>query len=286
MEINHLQLKLIESCRNKKLSVEQTLSTLIAQRDLCIKMTEHADEVFARKTFKKSVMVITNYGGTQRTSRQDVISQLKSFEDGFIYSLTPSEITMMTNMIFWSMEEGVPSAMKFLGYFRKLLAFVLKHKDVIEFVNPLNNFPVVLRVYEEESISLSYKVHGKTLTSRINKKTSTTNKRKTTSSSVPSIIHSADAALLHLIKHGMLEADMAYIHDSVGVHPNNIECTKTAVTNSLLAVAKSEYFENLKDQLLDGIPPEAVPDELKHVPTEDTWDTWEEDLKTAYNAYM
>lgn len=283
-EINHLQFKLLESCKKKGISVDQTLDTLKVQRDLCQRMIKHSDEVFARKTFKKSVMVTTNYGGTQQTSRNDVISQLKSFDEGFIYSLTPSEVTMMTNMIFWSMEAGVPSAMKFLNYFRKLLAFVLKYKDTVEFRNPLNNFPVVLRVYDEESVTLSYKVHGRTLTSRINKKINSTNKRKTTSSSVPSIIHSADAALLHMIKAGIIDTDMAFIHDSIGVHPNNIIKAKQSVVNSLTLLSTVEYFDSLRKQLLEGI--EDVPEEFLSVPTEDTWEDWEVDLANAYNAYM
>ena len=285
-EINHLQWKLIDQCKRNKLSVEQTFQALKDQRSLCQRMIENADEVFARKVFKKSVMTVASYGATQRSSRDDVISQLKAVDDGFIYSLTPSEVTMMCNLVFWSLDAAVPSSMVFLQYFKKLIAFVLKYKDVVQFRNPINNFPVVLRVADEESIILSYKVHGKSLSSRINRKMNTTNKRKTTSSTVPSIIHSADAAILHMIKHNVLDIEMAVIHDSVGSHPNDLTKAKESVSQALLLAAQSQYFESIKDQLLKDIPVEDIPEELLEVPNESTWDNWEQDILNATNAYM
>lgn len=285
-ELNHLQFKLIDQCKRNKLSVEQTFQALKVQRDLCKKMIDNSEQAFARKVFKKSTMTVSSYGATQRSSREDVIYQLKQFDDGFIYSLTPSEVTMLCNMVFWSLDTAVPSAMAFLSFFKKLMNFVLKYKDVIQFRNPINNFPVVLRVQDEESVILTYKVHGRSLTSRINKKINSTNKRKTTSSSVPSIIHSADAAILHLIKNGVLDVDMAFIHDSVGTHPNHISSTKESVSNALLCTAQSQYYESLRVQLLDGIPEEDIPEELLQVPDESTWTNWEEDILNATNAYM
>lgn len=285
-QLNYLQWKLIDLCKRKGLSVEQTFAELKDQRTLCQKMIEHSDEAFARKVFKKSTMTVSSYGASQRTSREDVISQLKSFDDGFIYGLTNSEITMLTNMVYWSLDTAVPSAMNFLKYFKKLLAFALKHKDVVQFRNPMNNFPVVLRVADEESVGISYKVHGRVLKSRINRKLSTTNKTKTVSSSVPGIIHSMDAAILHLIKSGFMDKPMAYIHDSVACHPNDIGKLKSAVTDSLTVASYVNYFDSIRDQLLDGIDPKLIPDELLVTPTENTWDSWEEDIPVAIWAYM
>lgn len=283
--MNHLQVKLLEQCQRRRLSVEQTFETLKAQRDLCQKMMEHTDEVFARKTFKKSVMVTTNYGGSAMTSRSDVLYQLKSMESKFLYDCTPSEITMFTNMVFWSMEAGVPSAMRFLDFFRKLLSFVLKYKDEITFRNPLTGFPICLKVYDEEVKGYSYRVHGKSVTARITKKLHTTNKRKTVSSTVPSLIHACDAAVLVMLKTGLGDDEMSYIHDSIGVHPNSLEKSKGAVTKALTDVLDSNYFQNLVDQLLEGIPEDEIPTELRKAPYEGTWTTSQEDLPNAYYAY-
>lgn len=285
-ELNHLQWKLIDMCKRKGFSVQTTLLELEAQRSLCQKMLQHCEQAFARKVFKKSTMTVSSYGASQRTSREDVISQLKSFEDGFIYELTNSEVTMLTNMVYWSLDTAVPSAMNFLKYFKKLLSFVLKHKDVVQFRNPMNNFPVVLRVADEESVGISYKVHGRVLKSRINRKLSTTNKSKTVSSSVPGIIHSMDASILHLIKSGFLEAPMAFIHDSVGSHPNDINTLKKKVTESLEVAAYVQYYDSLKVQLLSGIDESLVPEELLNPPFEGTWQDWEEDIPVAIWAYM
>ena len=267
--MNHLQYKLLEQCTKRRLSVEDTLLVMKEQRAVCDKMLAHADSVFARKTVKKSVMVTCNYGGTQMTSRSDVIAQINAAEPDFLGSLTPSEVTMLTNMVFWSMEAGVPSAMRFLGYFRKLLAFVLKYHDEITFRNPLTGFPICLKVYDEESQAFQYKVHGKASKAKISVKLHSTNKRKTTSSSVPGIIHSIDAAILTMIKTGLDINDMAYVHDSVATHPNNLLKAKQSVAASLVQVLEGDVFQNIVDQLLEGI--ESVPVNLRTAPREDTW---------------
>lgn len=275
MSINHMQQKQLEQCVKRRLSVEDTLDVMKLQRSVCIKMLEHSKTVFARKTVKKSVMTVTSYGATQMTSRSDVIAQINAAEPDFLGSLTPSEVTMLTNMVFWSMEAGVPSAMRFLGYFRKLLAFVLKYCDEITFRNPLTGFPICLKVYDEESQAFQYKVHGKASKAKISVKLHSTNKRKTTSSSVPGIIHSIDAAILTMIKTGLDINDMAYVHDSVAVHPNNLLKAKQSVAASLVQVLEGDVFQNIVDQLLEGI--ENVPVNLRTAPREDTWTDYNTD---------
>lgn len=283
--MNHLQQKLLEQCVRHGMSVDQIFDTLKAQRDLCQKMMKHQEECFARKTYKKSVMVTCNYGGTAMTSRQDVLYQLKSMESKFLYDCTPSEVTMFCNMVFWSMEAGVPSAMRFLNYFRKLLSFVMRYKDAVVFKNPLTGFPVALRVYEEEVHGFSYVVHGKNLKARITRKLKTTNKRKTVSSSVPGVIHSIDGAILAMLKMNLEDVPMTYVHDSIGVHPNNMEQAKQAVYNSLNATMNHNVFQNIVDQLLADIPDEDIPDELRKAPYEGTWVVEEINQDNAYYSY-
>lgn len=280
--MNHLQQKLLEQCVRRGMSVEQMFDTLTVQRELCKKMLAHEDECFARKTFKLSVMVTTNYGGTAMTSRGDVLYQLKNMESSFLYSCTPSEITMFCNMVFWSMEAGVPSAMRFLSYFRKLLSFVMKHKDYVYFNNPITGFPVVLRVCDEELHGFSYRVHGRTLKARIFRKLSTTNSRKTVTSSVPGVIHSIDASILTSLKSFLGDEEMSYIHDSIGVHPNNMNKAKESVSESLKLLLNGDVFQNIVDQLLEGI--EDVPEHLLKAPSEDTWtDIDSDDWYYAYS---
>ena len=282
--INPLQEKLIEYCIRKKLSVDQIYENLKIQRDLSRKMIKHADEALCRKVFKKSVMVTCNYGGSQRTSKSDVLYQLREMDSKFILECTPSELNLYTNMVFWSMESGVPSSMAFLSYFRKLLSFVLKHKDEVTFRNPLTGFPVCLKVNDEEVHGYSYRVHGRSVTARIIKKLPTTNKRKTTSTSVPSIIHSIDAAILSMIKGGLLDCDMSFIHDSIGVHPNSLNKAKESVYDALNRVINAEVYHDLLEQLIEGIA-EDIPSELINPPFEGTWDTDCMSLEECYYAF-
>jgi len=79
---------------------------------------------------------------------------------------------------------------------------------------------------------------------------------------------------------------MAYIHDSIGVHPNNITTAKNAVKDALYSVASIEYFESIKNQLLEGIDPSLIPPELQSVPNESTWNNWADDILNADLAFM
>lgn len=283
--MNHLQKRLLEQCTNKGFSVQTMYEELKVMRDLSQRMQEHCDEVFNRKVWKKSVMVVTNYGGSRLTSREDVLAQLNRMESSFLYSCTPSEMTMFCNMVFWSLEAGVPSAMKFLDYFRKLLRFALKHKDVVFFQHPLTGFPVALRTPDKEVKEYQFKVNGKKTSVVLYKTLPTTNAAKTATSSVPGIIHSTDAALLALIKAGLEEEDMAYIHDSVGVHPNNLAKAKTSVADALTALMEGDCYQKIASQILEGIPEEDIPEFLKVAPFENTWENVAEDIKQAYYAF-
>lgn len=283
--MNHLQQRLLEQCSRNGLPVQAMYEELKAMRSLCQKMVEYNEEVFSRKVWKKSVMVVTNYGGSRLTSREDVLAQLSGMESKFLYSCTPSEITMFCNMVYWSLEAGVPSAMKFLNYFRKLLRFVLKHKEIVFFNNPLTGFPVALRTADKEIKEYQYKVGGKKTSVVLHRNLQTTNAAKTATSSVPGIIHSLDGAILMLLKDGLKDEDMAYIHDSIGVHPNNMAKAKGSVSDALEVLLNSDAYQKIASQLLEGIDPSLIPEDLLNAPSENTWENADEDVKVAYYAY-
>lgn len=284
--MNHLQQKLLEKCIRKNLSMKECYEQLQFQRDLCIKLDKFKDEVFARKTFKKSVMVVANYGGTQSTSRADVVEQLKAIDSGFLKECSKEEIGMFCDMVFWSMSAASPAAMNFLDYFRKLISFSLKYKDSVYYNHPLTGFPIHLCVKKKEQVKIDYKVHGKSKKAVLTNELDETNTRKTTSSSVPSITHSTDAAILLLVKHLCLDIPMSYIHDSVGMHPNNIRKGKEAVKTVLSNVVGGNIYQNIRDQLLEGIEEDKIPEELKQVPYVGDWDNWHEDIMNAEYAFM
>lgn len=280
--MNMFQKKLLQSCMSKGMSVQDMYEQLQMQRDLCKKMMDHEEECFARKVYKKSCMTVANYGATQRTSRADVIYQLKNMNSTFLEDLESAELNMFCNMVFWSLEEAAPSSMEFLNYFRKLLRFVLKHKDYVYFNNPLTGFPVALRVREQETKDYVYKIMGKNVKTVLVTELQTTHSQKTTTSSVPGIIHSIDAAILVMLKDGLMEEDMSFIHDSCGLHPNNIEKAKESVYTALNTVMNGNVLQSIVDQLLEGI--EDVPDALKTAPYQGTW-TGDINEETSYYAY-
>lgn len=280
--MNRFQIKLLESCVSKDMSVQDMYEQLKLQRDICKKMIEHEEECFARKVFKKSTLTVANYGATQRTSRTDVLYQLKNMDSEFLEQLDTQEVNMFCNMVFWSLEEAAPSSMDFLNYFRKLLRFVLKHKDYIYFNNPLTGFPVALRVKEQETKDYVYKIMGKNVKTVLVTELQTTHAQKTTTSSVPGIIHSIDAAILVMLKQGLMEEDMAYIHDSIATHPNHIDKAKESVYKALNTVMNGSVLQDIVDKLLEGI--EDVPEALKKAPYQGTWNGVI-NSETSYYAY-
>lgn len=284
-DLNHLQHKLLVKCMKHNMSTHETLNELKFQRDLCKKLMAYSDEVFARKVFKKSVMVTCSYGGSYGTSRDDVLENLRAVESKFLRNASPEEVSMFCQMVFWSLESAVPCAMNFMNYFRKLLSFALKYKESIYFKHPLTQFPVHLKVKKVESSTFNFRVHGKQKSVRLNKTLNETNKRKTTSSSIPGITHSSDAAILTCLKQLLGDTPMAFIHDSIGIHPNNIKTSKNAIQDVLKLFSDIDIFTEIKNDVLEGIPEDQIPEELKTVPHEGTWKDYNTNIENAEYAF-
>ena len=261
-ELTYFQKKLIQKLQKKKMSSREIIEQLKKQRDVCKKLKGY-DDVFQRGVFKLSVMVTCNYGGSQSTSRQDILQKLKGSK--FLEEAEHEELMMFTEMVYWTLGIAVPSAMNFLEYFRKLLRFVLDYNDSVYYDHPMTGFPVHLRQRQVVDSSLQYSVNGKKRKSSIKKILPTTDVRKTVSSTVPGITHSTDAAILMKIKE-KTPIPMSYIHDSVGIHPNYIQSTTMSVNETLLEVYNGSIYEKLRDQLLKDIPSDEIPDELLHPP--------------------
>ena len=79
---------------------------------------------------------------------------------------------------------------------------------------------------------------------------------KTTSSSIPGAIHGSDAAVMMMIcdKLGYVTG----IHDSAGVHPNDTPELKVAIAETLYECNKSDYFQDIADQVGYKVKPPVV----------------------------
>lgn len=266
---NTLQERLITRCIRKNMSTADIASQLILQRNVA-KRLQNYPEFFGRSVFKKSVMVTANYGGSSMTSRSDVYEQLEAMDSAILKDFTKEEQLMVTNFVYDSMSFAVPCSFEYLEYARKLFAFVSRKKDGIFFINPISGMPVLIRKETEKREELVFKVNGKNKRTVLITRTDECNHTKTSSTAVPGVIHSIDAALLLSIKQKLPETAMSYIHDSIGANPNDLAMVRKAVNESLLEVFHSDALQNIVDQLLEGI--EDAPEELKKAPFRGDWD--------------
>lgn len=265
---NTLQEALITRCIRKNMSLASITEQLMLQRNVAQKLA-HYPEFFGRSVFKKSVMVSCNYGGSSQTSRSDVYEQLEALDSGILVDFTKEEQLMVTNFVYDSMKFAVPCSFAYLEYAKKLFSFVSRQKDGIFFVNPISGMPVMLRKEVEERESMIFKVNGKNKRTVLITRTDECNHTKTASSSVPSVIHSLDAAILINIKDKIGDVPMSYIHDSVGAHPNDMAIIRNAVNECLLEVFHSDALQKIVDQLLEGCT--DIPEELLTVPHVGDW---------------
>lgn len=180
---------------------------------------------------------------------------------------------MVTNFVYDSMSFAVPCSFEYLEYARKLFAFVSRKKDGIFFVNPISGMPVLIRKEKEVREEMVFKVNGKNKRTVLITRTDECNHTKTTSSAVPSFIHSVDAGILLNIKDKIGDVPMSYIHDSVGANPNDLAVIRKAVNECLLEVFHSDALQNVVEQLLEGL--DDVPDELRQVPHVGDWEASE-----------
>ena len=275
---NFLQQKLIQRCINKGMNQAEIFQQLQEQRDAFVKIQKHAEDAFSRGVWKRSVMTVSAYGCSLKSSSEYVADSLKEIKSELLQDLSKKELNHYFNAVYDGIEVAIPAASQYLDYITKVIRFALKYTNSVKYINPLNNMPIHLKINKKDRLELEYKVNGKKKRSVISVKLEQTDNRKTATSSAPSIFHGIDAGILTLIVN-QFQDDLALIHDSAGTHPNDIARLKNAANDSLLELSKGNKLKEIVEQILQEVPEKYKEKLLATLPMQGTWDTIQQDLE-------
>ncbi len=250
---------------------------------------EHKEILDDRAVVKTPSMTFYNYGAKQTSVYQNIVEKMWSKYNSVLQQMIGEEVddvkvlfmgngtlksgkypvvAAFCQNVWDSMQTANPTAVAAQKWMGSLIKHDIKRQDCFSFVNPLTGFPVVLRkpeyaTEEVQSVSL-IPIREKGETKWVSKKIRhvmhrPTNKIKTTktvTSSIPGIIHAADAGVMVLIcdKLGYVTG----IHDSAGCHPNDVPSLRKCVAFTLYECATCDYYQNLKEQCEFKVEPPLV----------------------------
>lgn len=283
MQSIHIQQKLIARCIRKGMSQTQIFQQLQEQRDAFKKLIKFP-EAFARSTVKRSIMVVSSYSGSLRSSSDYIVDSLEEAKSEILNSLSKNEMNHYLNAVYDSIQIAIPAAAKYMDYIGRVNRLALRYSDSISFISPVNGMPVKIVVKEQEKTTIAFRRNASMIRAVINKVSDKTNNRKTATTSIPGIYHHLDSAILESII-TILDFDIAPVHDSVGMHPNNIPQTYDAVRKSMFKISQGTVLRDIAAQIMQDVPEKLREKMLDQCPYTGDWDTVEQDLQNNIYAW-
>lgn len=225
----------------------EILEKLKIQRDVSISSLKEK-KCFSRTTFKRATMTVSAYDAKFITVREYVKTELHDTK--FYKNSNKDEISRFALDMFYQINKTMKAATSYKLFARKMLKHVLDNNDSIIYKSPLSGFPIVLKNNKIKKRKIVYSIpHSKrTGICCLLETTDETDKRKTISSSIPSIIHGIDAGILLRTKQ-LFNEPMATIHDSFGCHSNKVLKLKNKINISLEELFDMNVLDDLCDQL-------------------------------------
>lgn len=258
MQLNQLQKAVIASGLKQKLTRKELLEKLIVQRDTAKLALSDQERVFARSTFKRSTMTVSSYGAKFTSVRSNTVSEL--VKSKFIKQAKKEHISRLALDIYNQINLTMCASNAYMQYAQANLKQALTTEGTIAYNTPLTNFPVRLRINKMDRKRFQCRIPStkKITIVCLMKDTGVIDKRKTVSSSVPSIIHSLDAAIL-METSTKFGKPMSIIHDSFGTHADNLPQLHNCIRSTLVDLYKSDALTTIFTQILPSdIPP--IPD--------------------------
>lgn len=207
-----------------------------------------------RKIVKRGCMT-TPYGVTER----GIASQLES--DGFCQGLAPANF--MAGMIVRAMSNAAPKAMAIKGWLVECSTVMCKHD-----VSPTWRTPTGSTVHQV--CMKSKDVRLTTPLGRLQIRSESPDKIDTAANSrgiTANIVHSFDAAMLAKTANALVAAgidDHCWIHDSYGVHPNNVDTLHRVLREAAVDMFEGDTLEELRLDFEDALGGEV---EIPAAPT-------------------
>ena len=250
---NQLLTNFILSLKKAGKSKEEIFEQLKLARQTLTKATEFP-EVLSRKVMKYPVMLVANYGSKLLTTTSKVRDAMKEIGEDLpdlLEHFEQKEFNMFCRLVHLQVGVTLPAATNYLEWAQQMIAVSTRQHNGVAYKNPITGFPCNVRSFVVKSDLINYKVFGKRTSTKMRYKTEEVNHLKTTSSAVPTIIHSIDAGILDKTQE-RFNKPMALIHDSFGASPANMSSLHKSINESLLEVAESDVMQKIADELLVG----------------------------------
>ena len=207
-------------------------------------LPEHLHSLITRKVTKRTVMT-TPYGVTENSARDYIRQELKGVE------LEKGELQMIVKAIYrYGVRKVFDGPCRSMEFIQKVAAEHIKGgSTTIEWMTP-SGFPVVQEYRRNESERINTKLLGQRMLTALLKEWEERQidlqKAKTAAS--PNLIHSLDAALLHLV-FAEWSAPFTVIHDCVLGRSCDMDSMGSAIRDKFVEIYSQPVLKDWSRQL-------------------------------------
>jgi DNA-directed RNA polymerase len=210
-------------------------------------LPEHLHKEITRKTCKRTVMT-TPYGVTENSAREYIRQELKGVQ------LEPGELQAIVKAIYrYAVKQVFSGPCKSMEFIQKVAGEVIKSgRERIEWVTP-SGFPVVQEYRKDDCERISTKLLGQRIQTQLlkpfNERQIDLQKAKTAAS--PNLVHSLDAALLHLV-FAEWNRPFTVIHDCILGRSCDMDDMAVAIRDKFVEIYSQPVLKNWAETL--GVP--------------------------------
>jgi DNA-directed RNA polymerase len=248
--LQHLSALTKDKTAAEMVNVVPTLRPTDAYAVVAEKAKEFLPEVYHplmnRKVTKRTVMT-TPYGVTMNSARGYIREELpKTFEDG-----SPVELTLVTKAVFQqAIPEVIPGPIRAMGYIQRAAMAVIDRGDnAVSWVTP-SGFPVLQDYRSADTEVVRTKLLGSRIMTKVYKpwEELDLNRSAHRGGSAPNLIHSLDAALLH-ITYAECDPCFTLIHDCILMRSCDLDWANTRIREVFVEMYSQPILRDWASQL-------------------------------------
>ena len=210
-------------------------------------LPEHLHKEITRKTCKRTVMT-TPYGVTENSARDYIRQELKGVE------LQKGELQAIVKAIYrYAVKEVFSGPCKSMEFIQKTAGEVIKSgRERLEWMTP-SGFPVVQEYRRNDCERVNTKLLGQRLQTHLLKpfEERQIDLQKAKTAAAPNLVHSLDAALLHLA-FAYWDKPFTVIHDCVLGRSCDMEEMAAAIRDKFVEIYSKPVLKDWAEQL--GVP--------------------------------
>jgi DNA-directed RNA polymerase len=207
-------------------------------------LPERLHKEITRKTCKRTVMT-TPYGVTENSAREYIRQELKGVE------LQPGELQAIVKAIYrYAVREVFAGPCRSMEFIQKTAGDLIKEGNTrVEWMTP-SGFPVVQEYRKNDCERINTKLLGQRIQTNLLKpfEERQVDLKKASTAAAPNLVHSLDAALLHLV---FAEWDRPFtvIHDCVLGRSCDMDGMAAAIRDKFVEIYSQPVLKNWAEQL-------------------------------------